>query len=189
MSTRTRARIRYGLTRPPLIITMIALVAACVHYADRVRHTEADATAFLLRAVGYHAVNQGPYNDVLIQVTPFYRVGLFVALSCSSVMVLPGLLGMTGLALALRPLPVWRCLAALTAATALFEVCNLVRLVGLCAVEAQWGVGSTFEFVHTWVGTLITLFGLAATLGVYLYLITLGKRRGRGAVPAFAVPA
>lgn len=166
----------YLATRIPPAFAVGALTALCVRSSMWIRHAEAVATAFLLRLTGFTATGRIGGSDVFVKTGPHSWIGLEVAVSCSIAVVLPSMLVVTSVLLTVRSVRVWRCLAAAAVAAAVFELCNLARLAGLCAILARWREGSMFEFAHTWLGTLVTLVGLTGMLAGYLYVLTGGRR-------------
>jgi len=106
---------------------------------------------------------------------------LEITVECAVAYVLAALV-MLGAALALVPrFGPLRVVLATAVGAALLVLVNQVRIVLLALVLAHGGVGP-FEWAHSFAGSVVSLFGLAATLFV-VFLIVIRPGTGRRTSP------
>ncbi|GAB2710832.1 exosortase/archaeosortase family protein [Kitasatospora kifunensis] len=167
---------RYLLVRPLLALAALSVAVASVREAALIRAAESSSAAVILRSVfGLQAVGFPRTADFYLRIEPERWIGLHVATSCSTAMLLPGLAAMTAVLLLLRPLPPLATLSALVAATAVLFTCNLGRIL-MISLAAEWGGGRGFHLAHTWLGTAVTIAAATLAAGVYLHILSQGKR-------------
>ena len=194
LATRIRRLSRPDWVRLPPVAASLALCALSLVEARRVQDAEATISGALLRDVFSATTYVDPNHDLLyVWSRTLGWVGFHVALSCSTALLLPGLCLVTAVLFALRPVAMIAPLVALFSAAAVFGACNLGRITLIALVGWRWGTGAAFDAAHVWAGTAVTICGVTAAVGAYLYALGTGRRRvtrdGRGVPGESAVPA
>jgi exosortase/archaeosortase family protein len=163
-----------------LALGAVVLVAKQAWY----RGVEVSAAGgFLHKVLGYSV-----YADRSTQMLYFrlnhagavHFMGLGLSLGCSSVLLAAPVVFITAMLAMTSRIPLSRLLAACVIVTGMVVSMNVLRLALIAWFVNAWGVKTGFGWAHSFFGTLLTLFGMSAAMGVYVLLV---RGLGRFAPP------
>lgn len=103
--------------------------------------------------------------------------GLRVTNECTSAIVVLPIVALTGVLVASSRLASRRLVRAASAASGVFIVVNLIRLVLIADVSRRWGIEIGYRWSHVWVGSMITVAGAAVACATYLRALGIGRVR------------
>ncbi|WP_246257237.1 exosortase/archaeosortase family protein [Amycolatopsis anabasis] len=161
------------------VFTLFGTAVALVLAERAYRAFEVHLTGIVLRWLTSRAVHvAGAQETVHLHLASGQRFGLRMAPEVSSVFMILPLVLLTTIMLWLRPRNTRRLLCALAiASVALISLsqAHVLAIVGL----ADWLGQDSDHWAHTLLGSLMKLFGGAATLVLFVWLSTRGPRRER----------
>lgn len=102
--------------------------------------------------------------------------GLRITPECTSGIVTALIVGVSGVLLASSRIGSRRLGAAAAVGSATFAVINMARLVMVAAASLTWGLDTGYRWSHTWVGSIVTVFGVVVACAVYLRVLGVGAR-------------
>lgn len=150
------------------------LIAAAVgvwQFRDSYRSVEAVISAWIADHLLKAPVFAYPPDAVVFVGRPV-RLGFSVTLECSSLIItISFLLGSAVLASLAPRFRLGRILTALGLAGLLAIIVNLIRVVFIVLASSEWGRDVGFSLSHEYVGSTVTVLGMAAALLVYLWLL------------------
>lgn len=162
-----------ALTQRLLIAVLLAFAAGLV-----VAHRAYQAAEISLAGVLLHfATSSGVYVDENRDVVYFglgstHPLGLMMTPECTSVFLLIPLIVVGAVLIALRPAITWRVLASLGLAAVVLIAVNQFRILTLAALVSWLGTNEGYYWGHTMVGSLVSVFGGAAALVLFVWLAT-----------------
>jgi exosortase/archaeosortase family protein len=163
-----------------LIAALVALTVALV-LGHRVYQTAEIALAGL---VLHLTTSSGVYVDASHQTVYFglgsaTPLGLTMTPECTSAFLLIPLVLVSAVLIALRPTIARRVLTSLGVAAVILVVVNQIRIMTLAALVGWLGTDRGYYWGHTMIGSLVSVFGGAIALVLFVWLAT--KRPGRSA--------
>ncbi|HEY4377586.1 MAG TPA: exosortase/archaeosortase family protein [Acidimicrobiales bacterium] len=173
---------RRGLARVAALIAPAAMTLsglALLLDGHLVQQDEARLTALIIRSSTSLATSTST------RLVPTITFGTFghnhtvrLTTACSSAPVLGFMLVGAGALAFGRSRHLGRAVAALMGAVALFFAVNLGRLVMLCLAFSRWG-STGYEVAHLYIGSVLAMAGLIASIGLFLVLSGLWTRERR----------
>jgi exosortase/archaeosortase family protein len=163
-----------------LIAALITLAAALV-IAHRAYQTVEISLAGLLLHVFtssgvYVAAGQQTVYFGLGSASP---LGLTMTPECTSAFLLVPLVVVSAVLVALRPAIARRVLGSLGLATVILVVVNQLRIMTLAGLVGWLGTDRGYYWGHTMIGSLVSVFGGAIALVLFVWLATRGPRAER----------
>jgi exosortase/archaeosortase family protein len=147
-------------------------------FAKAWRGIEATMSAHVIAHVTGQTTIASPSRHLLILYRNSVVHSIFVLTGeCSVAYLLAALFIGAAPLMLLRQLAPWRTLAAITVATSILTLANVVRLSAIGAAVSEWGLHPGLEIAHTYFGSLLTIVGTCAA-GVAFAVVLIG-RRGR----------
>jgi exosortase/archaeosortase family protein len=167
-----RITARLGVTG--VLVAVVALVLV-----ERVyRVFEVELSGVILRVITtsgvYVAADRETVYFGLSGATP---LGLQMTPECSSVFLLIPLLLVTAVMLWFRPENARRLFLSLSVAAAVVIVVNQFRLLSIVGLVHWLGVDNGYYWGHTLLGSMVSVFGGAVALVLFVWLAT---RKGKG---------
>ena len=147
---------------------------------DPYRGFEAKASAWLADLVSTQPIWTPPEQPVIFVGRPV-DLAFVITPACSSMIVaVIFFLASALLSLVARRFRLRRILMAFAVAVVLAVFINLARVLLIVLASSEWSRTIGFQLSHEWVGSLLTVFGMAFAILVYLILLA----RDRSHVPA-----
>jgi exosortase/archaeosortase family protein len=166
------------------MLCALALIAAAVG-VWRIQHQYRAGEAVASAWVAGHLVSTPIFAyqpDAVVFVGRPVRLGFSVTPECSSFIVLIIFLLGSALIASLAPrFAVRRILTALVFATLLAIFINVLRVGFIVTASTEWGRDLGFSLSHEYVGSTITIVGVAAAILLYLWLLS--RKRVTGTAP------
>lgn len=165
-----------------LIALLLALAVGLVLGHDAYQSAEISLAGLLL-----HLCTSSGVYVVASQQTVYFGLGtgrplgLTMTPECTSAFLLVPLIAVAAVLVALRPSIARRVLASLGVAALVLVVVNQLRMLTLAGLVAWLGTNDGYYWGHTMVGSLVSVFGGAIALVLFVWLAT---KRPRTAKPA-----
>ncbi|HEY1573414.1 MAG TPA: exosortase P [Pseudonocardiaceae bacterium] len=162
-----------------LLITALVVLATALVIAHRVYQTVEISLAGLL----LHAFTSSGVYVVADQQTVYFGLGsthplgLTMTPECTSAFLLIPLVLVSAVLVALRPAIAKRVLGSLALAALILIVVNQLRIMTLAALVGWLGTNRGYYWGHTMIGSLVSVFGGAIALVLFVWLAT---RQPRG---------
>lgn len=164
-------------TAAALLAMSIALV--CWHAVYRA--LEVRIAAVLIGALTSAGVAAAPQRQtVYFGLGTGHAIGLRITPECTSAFLVVPLLAVAAAMLWLRPRIIRRVLAAAAVGTAVLVLVNQLRLLTLVALISNFGRERGYYLGHTLLGSMVSVFGGAAALVVFVWVATRTGGPGRG---------
>ncbi|MBA3488919.1 MAG: archaeosortase/exosortase family protein [Longispora sp.] len=170
-ASRAQAPATHGLARFTLAGLLLAGGLGTWLMADPYRGMEAKATAWLADLVSTQPIWSAAEQPVIFVGRPV-DLAFVITPSCSSMIVAviffvaSGLLSFFGRRFRLR-----RILMAFAVAVVLALFINFARMILIVLASSEWSRQIGFQLSHEWLGSFLTVFGMAFALLVYLFLL------------------
>ncbi len=169
-----------GMARFPLVIALSALVAAgaVVVLAERFyRELEVRLAGAILEVITTSGVYVAPDRESiyfgLTSTTPF---GLRMTPECSSAFLLLPLLVVTMIMLYFRPANAKRLFFSLGIAAVVVVLVNQLRILTIVGLVRGFGTDDGYYWGHTLLGSMVSVFGGAVSLVLFVWLATRKKK-------------
>lgn len=111
-------------------------------------------------------------------------LGLTMTPECTSAFLLIPIILVSAVLVALRPAIAKRVLGSLLVAAAILVVVNQLRIMTLAALVSWLGTDRGYYWGHTMVGSLVSVFGGAIALVLFVWLATRQPKAGRRGNPS-----
>ncbi|MHB1534550.1 MAG: hypothetical protein ACYC1D_08065 [Acidimicrobiales bacterium] len=147
-------------------IGLVGAVVAVVLVQHQLRRWEAHAAGWMFRSVGL--LHTQTIGSALIFPDGHRWAGLNLTVECSSALLIaPFFLIAAGL-LATRRVALRRTLVALAVVAVMVFFVNLARITVIAESMRAWGITTGYERSHVLIGSLISVFGVAVGLVIFL---------------------
>jgi exosortase/archaeosortase family protein len=156
-----------------VIALLVALAAGLV-----VGHTAYQSAEISLAGVLLHLCTSSGVYVVAGQQTVYFGLGsasplgLTMTPECTSAFLLVPLIAVAAVLIALRPGIARRVLVSLGVAALILIVVNQLRILTLAALVGWLGTNDGYYWGHTMVGSLVSVFGGAIALVLFVWLAT-----------------
>jgi exosortase/archaeosortase family protein len=172
-------QLTYAVSRLIACAGLVGLAGLVYHKIFAIRVFEARLSSIIVAKAtslptGYWHSSAGMW----FAPTPWDQVGLVITPECTVALLIIPFLLITAITVWLRTPLRWPLIALATAAVFLVAI-NQLRLLTVVWFIRAMGNQSGFYWGHTLVGSLMTIAGIAISLGLYTMIFS---RRGRGAV-------
>ena len=173
------AAARTLLTRA-VVAALLATAALLVAWHGAYRSLEIRFAALLidvLTAPDVYVVP--PRQTVYFGLGTDHAIGLKITPECTSAFLVVPLLVIAAVMTGLRPRITRRVLAALAVAAAALVLVNQLRVLTLVALISSLGRDRGYYLGHTLLGSMVSVFGGAAALVLFVWLATRAPREDR----------
>ncbi|HEX5403800.1 MAG TPA: exosortase P [Pseudonocardiaceae bacterium] len=157
-----------------LLIALLVAVTVGLVLGHRVYQTAEIALAGLVLHV---TTSSGVYVDASQQTVYFglgsaTPLGLTMTPECTSAFLLVPLMLVSAVLIALRPAIARRVLVSLGVAAVILIMVNQLRITTLAALVGRLGTDRGYYWGHTMIGSLVSVFGGAVALVLFVWLAT-----------------
>lgn len=150
-------------------------------YRDQYRAGEAVTSAWIGDHFTSHSIWSYPKGSLIFVDRPV-QLAFEVTPQCSSMIIaIIFFLGSALLALVAPRFRVRRILTAFAIAVVLAVFVNVTRVMLIVLTSSELGDGIGFRLSHEYIGSLLTVFGMAFALLAYLWLLARDRSAGRPA--------
>ncbi|MGH3492770.1 MAG: exosortase P [Sciscionella sp.] len=154
------------------VVTLLALAALLVVFQTPYRVAEIQLAGALV-GLFEHGVRVDPSGPTMyFGLGTDKALGLVMTPECTSAFLILPLLVISSIMIALRPRITRRVLFALGAAAVLLILVNQFRLVNLVVLVNLMGTARGYYWGHTMGGSLVSIFGGAIALVLFVWLAT-----------------
>jgi exosortase/archaeosortase family protein len=161
-------------------LACVVLAGAAIKESPRIRGFEATMAGHLIGfATGAQAGSVPAAAVFWFTDSPHSVIGMQITPQCTVALLLVPFLLATACLVWLRPRALPPVAALLTTGLLLLAM-NQFRFLTIAWLVREMGFTSGFYWGHTWIGSLITIFGLTMTLAVYAVMVSRGNARRRG---------
>src|SRR5580692_1528738 len=175
---RGRQLARPGTARLSACLSCVAMAVAAVAEDGPIRGLEAWLAGHVIGLLALTTAGSAPRAAVFwFTARQHVQVGMEITPECTVAFLFIPFLLATAWLVWLRP-SARAPLTALGTATALLVLLNQMRFLTIAWLVRSMGFSSGFYWGHTWLGSLITVLGLALILGIYS-VIAIGRARPR----------
>jgi exosortase/archaeosortase family protein len=155
------------------VATLLSIGAMLVIWHTAYRSLEIQISAVLIDAVTSSGVYVAPQRQtVYFGLGTDHALGLRMTPECTSAFLVVPLLGVGAAMLGLRPRIAGRVLASLAVAVAVLVAVNQLRVLALVGLIDAFGRSRGYYLGHTLFGSMISVFGGAAALVLFVWLST-----------------
>jgi len=171
-----------------LALSLLAAAAALVCWHGAYRSLEVRLAALLIRAVTSSGVHTVPERQtVYFGLGTDYAIGLKITPECTSAFLVVPLLAVAAAMLWLRPRITRRVLIALGIGAAVLVLVNQFRVLTLVGLISNLGRHRGYYLGHTLLGSMVSVFGGAIALVIFVWLATRTPRAARARQAAAAL--
>jgi len=164
---------RSALPSRVVVIALLGAAAALVLANQAYRNAEITLSGFLIGVVGSDGVAVVPDRQtVYFGLGSDTPLGLRMTPECTSAFLVLPLLVIGAVMIALRPRVTRRVLLALAAASVAVVVVNQLRVLSLVGLVEWLGTDDGYYWGHTLLGSMVSVFGGAAALVLFVRLAT-----------------
>jgi exosortase/archaeosortase family protein len=157
---------------------LLVAAAGLVLWHDLYRSMEIRISAVLIDLATSSGVHVVPHRQtVYFGLGTDHALGLRISPECTSAFLVVPLLVVAAVMLHLRPRITARVLTSLTIAVAVLVVVNQLRMLTLVGLIAELGRDRGYYLGHTLFGSMVSVFGGAAALVLFVWLATRSGRR------------
>jgi len=153
---------------------ILAAAAVAALNGAAYRALEAAGAAFLLERL--FPGDSSASRDTFWIVTEHFAQGFRVSVECTSLILIAPLLILAAVMLAATRVRFWRLAVAIPVMLSIITVINELRLALIGFSSITWGMNAGYQISHTFVGSVLGIFGFVAGLATLL-VISLGRRR------------
>jgi exosortase/archaeosortase family protein len=163
-----------------LLIALLAAVVLLLVLGHRVYQSAEISVAGLL----LHLFSSSGVYVVADQQTVYFGLGsptplgLTMTPECTSAFLLVPLVVVSAVLIGLRPAIARRVMASLGVAALVLIVVNQLRILTLAGLVGLLGTNTGYYWGHTMVGSLVSVFGGAIALVLFVWLATKQRRNG-----------
>ena len=162
------------------VVALLAVSAALVFWHGFYRSMEIRLSGLLINLTTTSGVYVVPQRQtVYFGLGTDHALGLRISPECTSAFLVVPLLLVGATMLGLRPRIAGRVLASLGLAVCVLVVVNQLRMLTLVALISQLGRGRGYYLGHTLLGSMVSVFGGAAALVLFVWLATRAGRHER----------
>lgn len=160
---------RFDLPNRVIVFTLLGAATALVLANQAYRNAEVSLSGLLLGAIGSDGVAVvGARQTVYFGLGSDTPLGLRMTPECTSAFLVLPLLVVGAVMIALRPRVTRRVLVALGAAAFAVVLVNQVRVLTLVGLVEWLGVDTGYHWGHTLLGSMVSVFGGAAALVLFV---------------------
>jgi exosortase/archaeosortase family protein len=160
------------------VAALLLAAAGLVVWHTAYRALEIRLAALLIRATTSSGVYAAPQRQtVYFGLGTDHAIGLKITPECTSAFLVVPLLLIGAAMLWLRPRIAGRVLASLAVAVVALVLVNQLRVLTLVALISDLGRDRGYYLGHTLLGSMVSVFGGAAALVLFVWLSTRGPRR------------
>ena len=172
-ATNVAARRPSALPNRLFVAFLLTLAAALVVAHRAYQSAEISLSGLLLHVVTSSGVQVAPGRQtVYFGLGSDHPLGLTMTPECTSAFLLVPLVVVAAVLIALRPGIGRRVLASLGVATVVLVVVNQLRIMTLAALVGWLGTDRGYYWGHTMIGSLVSVFGGAIALVLFVWLAT-----------------
>jgi exosortase/archaeosortase family protein len=166
-----------GFVRFPLVIALGTLAVGLVLAERFCRELEVRLAGGILEAVTTSGVYvAGDRESVYFGLTGAAPFGLRMTPECSSVFLLLPLLLVTAVMVYFRPGNARRLFSALVISALAVILVNQLRILTIVGLVHYYGTDEGYYWGHTLLGSMVSVFGGAVSLVLFVWLATRKKR-------------
>jgi exosortase/archaeosortase family protein len=160
---------------------LLAMAVALVCWHAAYRAMEIRIAAVLIGALTSSGVYAAPQRQtVYFGLGTGHAIGLRITPECTSAFLVVPLLAAAAAMLWLRPRIIGRVLAAAGVGTAVLVLVNQLRLLTLVVLISGFGRERGYYLGHTLLGSMVSVFGGAVALVVFVWVATRSGGPARG---------
>ncbi|HEY0636085.1 MAG TPA: exosortase P [Pseudonocardiaceae bacterium] len=182
MTVATPAVASNGPVLPSRIVVgaLIALSGALIVWHGAYRSLEIRLSGVFIGLVTSSGVHVAAHRQtVYFGLGTDHAIGLRITPECTSAFLVVPLLLVAALMLGMRPRITRRVLLSLGAAVAVLVLVNQARMLVLVWLISDFGRDRGYYLGHTLFGSMVSVFGGAAALVLFVWLATRGPRAAR----------
>lgn len=178
MTTTDVGRRPAALPHRLIVALLLAVVIALVLGHNAYQSAEISLAGLVLRLVTSYGVYVTPSRQtVYFGLGSPNPLGLTMTPECTSAFLLMPLVVIGAVLVALRPRIAWRVLASLGVAGLVLIVVNQLRILALAGLVGWLGTNEGYYWGHTLAGSLVSVFGGAVALVLFVWLVTRQPRK------------
>jgi len=165
------------LARPARLVAavlMLAIVAAGLYWNSAYRSFEATLAAITLAPF---ADGTGSSGTTFYLQRPNGIIGLVITAECTALILVAPLIALAAVLLVITRSSWWRIFAGVSAMWVIVTIVNEIRLAFIGFASNTWGLDIGYPLSHTYIGSIIGIFGFVAGLAALLVIAGTVRRR------------